>query len=213
MAHMDAGRIGRGYEQNIKSTRYMADLSWRYNGANHLVVEGGYRYDSCAFVNNAEYLNPDASEFFRYNSQGMIKTKSAILGVAYKLAFNGNTFGVSLQSGVSGQYIYQASRYNLPDEEFEYRLYDEIQPFNLLWRTKVGLRMSIFHVLIGYETPFFDTLNHEAIIGTLPGHQDNPSADLRGLRLDTDALFVSLAMQITFGEVYQMFNKAAASDE
>jgi hypothetical protein len=210
LGFMNLGRIGAGYEQNMKSTRYVVDLAWRYNGANHLVVEGGYRYDSCAFVNNVEYLNPDTSAFFKYNTEGMIKMKSALLGVAYRLALNGETFGVSLQSGVSGQYIYQASRFALPNEEFEYRLYDEIEPFNLLWRTKMGVRLSVFHVMIGYETPFFDTINHNEVLKTLPGHTKNRSADLRGLRLDADALFVSFAMRITLGQAYKTFNRLAS---
>lgn len=210
MGFMNLGRIGTGYEQNMKSTRYMGDLAWRYNGANHLVIEGGYRYDSCAFVNNAEYLNPDASAFFKYNTEGMIKMKSALLGVAYRLALNGETFGVSLQSGVTGQYIYQASRYALPQEEFEYRLYDEINPVNLLWRTKIGLRLSIFHILVGYESPFFDTINHDKVLKTLPGDPKNRSADLRGLRLDADAIFIQFAMRLTLGEAYKVFNNLAS---
>ena len=210
MGFMNLGRIGTGYEQNMKSTRYMGDLAWRYNGANHLVIEGGYRYDSCAFVNNVEYLNPDASAFFKYNTEGMIKMKSALLGVAYRLALNGETFGVSLQSGVAGQYIYQASRYALPHEEFEYRLYDEINPVNLLWRTKIGLRLSVFHVMVGYEAPFFDTINHDEVLKTLPGDPKNRSADLRGLRLDADALFVQFAMRLTLGEAYKVFNNLAS---
>ncbi|MGM0375640.1 MAG: hypothetical protein ACQEQ0_02590 [Bacteroidota bacterium] len=210
---MNTGRIGKGYEQNTKSTRYMADLAWRYNGANHLVVEGGYRYDSCAFVNNAEYLAPNENEFFQYNSRGMIKMKSALLGVAYRLALYGNTFGVSLQSGLSGQYIYQASRYSLPDEKFKYRLYDEIAPFNLLLRTKIGLRLSIFHILVGYEHPFYDSLNHQQITSSLPGDEKNRSADLRGLRFDADAFFVSFAVKISFGEAYKTFNKLATGEK
>ncbi|WP_462319336.1 hypothetical protein [Marinilabilia sp.] len=207
---MNTGRVGTGYKQNMKSTRYVADFAYRYNGANHFVIEGGYRYDSCAFVNNVEYLMPDASAFDRYHTNSMIKMKSAMLGVAYRLALNGENMGVSLQSGVSGQYIFEASRYHLPDEDFEYRLYDEINPLNLLWRTKIGVRYNVFFVLVGYESPFFDTLNHDEILKTLPGDEANRSDDMRGMRLDADAFFVSFGMRLTLGKVYKAFNKAVA---
>lgn len=210
MGFMNMGRLGAGYEQNMKSTRYVADMAWRYNGANHLVVEGGYRYDSCAYVNNVEYLNPDASAFESYNTHSMFKMKSAMLGLAYRLAFNSKTFGVMFQTGAAGQYMYQASRFRLPDEHFEYRLYDEINPYNVLWRTKLGLRLSIINVMVGYEMPFYDTINHDEVLKTLPGDPSNRSADLRGLRLDADALFLSFAVKITFGEAYQIFNKLAS---
>ncbi|PWD97652.1 hypothetical protein [Marinilabilia rubra] len=207
---MNTGRVGTGYKQNMKSTRYVADFAWRYNGANHLVIEGGYRYDSCAFVNNVEYLLPDESSFDRYHTNSMIKMKSAMLGLAYRLALNGENFGVSLQSGLSGQYIFEASRYRLPDEDFEYRLYDEINSVNLLWRTKVAVRYNVFYVLVGYESPFFDTLNHDEILKTLPGDESNRADDLRGVRLDSDAFFVSFGMRLTLGKVYKAFNKAVA---
>lgn len=56
-----------------------------------------------------------------------------------------------------------------PDEKYKYRLYDEIASFNLLLRTKIGLRLSVFLVLEGYEHPFFDSLNHQKITSSLPG--------------------------------------------
>ncbi|MGM0532055.1 MAG: hypothetical protein ACQER7_11970 [Bacteroidota bacterium] len=58
-----------------------------------------------------------------------------------------------------------------PDEKFKYRLYDEIAPFNLLLRTKIGLRLSVFHILEGYEHPFHDSLNHQQITSSLPGDE------------------------------------------
>lgn len=224
MGFMNMGRLGVGYEQNMKSTRYVTDLAWRYNGANHLVFEGGYRYDSCAFINTAEYLAlkpgkygniegvtpSDAEGFVRYNTNSMLKMKSAMLGLAYRLAFDSKNFGVMFQTGAAGQYMYQASRFKLPDEHFEYRLYDEINPYNVLWRTKLGLRLSVVNVMVGYEMPFLNTINHDEILKTLPGDPSNRSADLRGLRLDADALFVSFAIKITFGEAYQIFNKLAS---
>ena len=210
MGFMNLGRLGTGYEQNMKSTRYVTDLAWRYNGANHLVVEGGYRYDSCAYVNNVEYLNPDASAFESYNTNSMLKMKSAMLGLAYRLAFESKNLGVMFQTGAAGQYMYQASRYRLPDEHFEYRLYDEINPFNVLWRTKIGLRLSVFNVMVGYEMPFYDTMNHDEVLKTLPGDPTNPSADLRGLRLDAEALFVSIGVKITLGQAFKTFNKLAS---
>ena len=213
MGLMHVGRLGTGYEQNMKSTRYVVDWAWRYNGANHLVVEGGYRDDSCAYVNNVEYLNPNASAFESYNTHSMFKMKSAMLGLAYRLALNSEMLGVMLQTGATGQYMYQASRYQLPDEHFEYRLYDEINPFNVLWRTKLGLRLSVFHIMVGYEMPFYDTINHDEVLGTLPGDASNRSADLRGLRLDAEAFFVSFAVKITLGQAYQTFNKLASGDE
>lgn len=208
LGFMNSGRIGKGYEQNIKSTRYIGDVAWRYNGANHLVLEGGYRYDSCAFVNNVEYLMPDESAFFSYNTNGMLKMNSALLGLAYRLALNGETFGVMIQTGATGQYMYQASRYRLPDEHFEYRLYDEINPFNVLWRTKIGLRLSVFQINIGYERPFYNTINHNEVIKPLPDEK-NPSAALRGIRLDSEVLYVSIGMKVTLGQAYKIFNNAA----
>jgi hypothetical protein len=209
---MNLGRLGSGYEQNMKSMRFIGDVAWRYNGANHLVFEGGYRYDSCAFVNNVEYLMPDKSAFGSYETNGMLKMKSALLGLAYRLAFKGKNFGMMIQTGAMGQYMFQASRFRLHDEKFEYRLYDEINPFNVLWRTKVGLRLSMFHVMVGYEMPFYDTIDHDEILSTLPGDQSNRSADLRGVRLDADAFFISIGVKLTLGEMYQTFNKLASGE-
>jgi len=189
--------LGNNYHQNARSTRYYGEFIYRYNGLNHFVISGGYSRDSLTFRNNNTYLT-DVSEGYghisSFHTNGLIKTQSAWFGGAWLLTLGRPLFGLDIQLGASGRYIFEAIRYGMPDETFEYRLDKEIQPFNVVLQPKLALRLSYFRFAVSYEVPLLDHINHNYLIKMKP--YEHRSADMRGLRMDNSLLFLSVSLAL-----------------
>ncbi|TAJ11838.1 hypothetical protein DMA11_15375 [Marinilabiliaceae bacterium JC017] len=189
--------IGDNYHQSSRSIRYYGELIYRYNGLNHVILSGGYSQDSLSFRNTNTYLT-DISDGYghmeAFTTNGLIKTKSAWVGAAYMLGLGSRNFGLDIQMGVSGRYIFEAVRYNMPDERFYYRLGKEIQPFNIVLQPRLALRISYLRLGVSYEVPLMDHINHDLLVKYKP--YEHKSADMRGLRMDSPMLFLSASLAL-----------------
>ncbi len=186
--------VGKNYHQSGQANKYYGEFIYRYNGLNNLVVTGGYIKDSLNFRNTNPYLIPTTNGHYQitaFNTYGLIKTESVFLGVAYLLSV-GSTVGVDFQMGVSGKYIFDAIRYEMPHEVYQYALRDEIQPFNILLQPRMALRFSYLRLGVSYEMPLWDNINHDNLLKNQQGKSRN--SDMQGVRMDNPILFFSASL-------------------
>lgn len=199
--------IGRQYHQNTNSIRYFGEVIYRYNGLNHLVISGAYSQDSLSFQNQSSYLTNISGGYGntqQFQTKGLIKTRSAWFGGAWLLSIGKPKLGFDVQLGASGRYIYEAVRYGLPDETFEYTLKEEIQPFNIILQPKLAIRLSFFRFAASYEYPLMDHINHDFILEHLP--YEHPSADMRGLRWDQPMFYLSGSLALPVDKAIELLD-------
>lgn len=202
--------VGSNFYQSGRSMKYYGEIIYRYNGLNHLVFTGGYVMDSLNFRNNNAFPVSTTNGYYslkEYNVYGLIKTQSALLGVAYLLSIGSNTLGIDLQFGVSGKYTYEALRYGMPNETYEYALHNEIQPFNVFFQPRIALKISYFRFGATYEMPLMDHINHNYILQSRPG--ESRSADMQGVRMDNPILYLSASMVLPLGKAFKLLNNYA----
>lgn len=192
--------VGKSYHQSGQATRYYGEFIYRYNGLNHLVITGGYMTDSLNFRNKSTFIKASSNGHYQtasYNTYGLIKTQSAFLGAAYLLSIGSSKIGMDFQMGLSGKYIFESIRYDMPDESYKYALRDEIIPFNLMLQPRIALRLSYIRLSMSYEMPLWDHLDHDYLLKNRPGK--SRSSDMQGLRMDNPILFFSASFLLPLG--------------
>ncbi len=198
--------IGKNFHQSGRSLKYYGEIIYRYNGFNNLVISGGYVMDSLNFRNTNIFPSPTDNGYYsltRNNIYGLIKTESAFAGLAYLLSIGSNKLGFDLQFGISGKYVYNAVRYDMPDEVYRYALKGELQPFNVFLQPRLALKISYFRFGASYEIPLMDHMNHSYLLESRP---DKPTGDLQGLRMDNPVLYLSVSMALPVDKAFQLLN-------